>query len=192
MPGFSSCCSLTLADVGGDAAKVAALYIGIDVVDRLNIRLVYTDWNAVRSGSRRCLSSARVPASVSVAIAVEMGVLLSAFKRVDVIFRGLNREIVGDSVARIGPEIRGDLFRGAEADIDIVVTAGAMRPTCRARDPVHLRIKVRRIQFLLKMGVGNTGNFQPCGAGAPLLPRTLVGRGRGLGHGRRSAPGARN
>ena len=74
------------------------------------------------------------------------GVLPRSFSELTWYLRRLHREVIGNAVGRIGPEIGRDLLGGAQADIDVVgdlagVEAELLRP---ARDRSGRRSRAHR------------------------------------------------
>src|SRR4029077_10443633 len=108
-----------LADVTRNAAEIAALHAGIDVVHRLNIGLVQIGWNAVALERRHVAQQPRYRRAVG----GERGRywrVANLVERAHRALRRLDRDIIGNAGNRVGPEIRRDLLRGAEADVDVI------------------------------------------------------------------------
>ena len=88
--------------------------------------------------------------------------------------RRLDRDVVGNPGCRIGPEIGRDLLRGAEAGVDIVGDGLRVETELQRPRPIDVHHEGRRIELLLKMGVGDARNG---GDAAPQLMRhAQVGR----------------
>ena len=81
--------------------------------------------------------------------------------------RRLDRDVVGNSVRRIGPEIGGDLFRGAEAGVEVGGDGLCIETELQRPRSINVGHEGRRVQLLLKMGVGDARN----GRDAAQLPR---------------------
>ena len=82
--------------------------------------------------------------------------------------RRLDRDVVGNPGCRIGPEIGRDLFRGAEADVDIIGDGLRVETELQRPRPIDVHHEGRRIELLLKMGVGDARNARDA---APQLMR---------------------
>src|SRR6476620_7620294 len=106
-------------DLTGDAAEIAALHAGVDVVRRLNVRLVQIGRHAVaaepgdvaqqsghRRTRRRYFGRNRRVAEFA--------------ERAHLMLRRLDGDVVRNSRCRIGPEVRRDLRGGAQAYIEVV------------------------------------------------------------------------
>src|SRR5208282_5333978 len=67
----------------------------------------------------------------------------------------LNRDIIGNSVRWIGPEIRRYLLRRSEADVKIIGDRRRVETELQGPRPVDFGNEGRRIELLLEVGVGN-------------------------------------
>ena len=72
--------------------------------------------------------------------------------------RRLDREVIGNSRRRIGPEIRRDLLGRAQADIDVGGDGVGVEPELRRPRPIDRGVERRRVDLLLQMRVGDAGN----------------------------------
>ena len=105
---------------------------------------------------------------------VVTGVFLSSLSEFDAVFGRLHRQIVGRSVARIGPEVRRHLFGRAQAGVQIERDVVGREPELGGARPVDLGEEFRRVDLLLQMRVGD-----PWDGGDPLLQ--LLGDAQVLG-----------
>ena len=180
-----------LVDLAGDAAEIAALHAGIDLVDRLDVGLVGVGRHAVALERRDVAEQAGHRPAAAPTAAVETGVLPRSFSERDLALGRLHREIVGNARCRIGPEIGRHLLRRAQADIDVVGDGVGIEAELRRARAVDRGVEGRRVDFLLEMGVDDAGN----GGDAPAqLLGDAAGcwRGRSRRCARRSAPAGRS
>ena len=80
-------------------------------------------------------------------------------QRADLVFRRLHRDVIGDAVGRIGPEIGRNLFGGAQAGADIVADIARGDAELQSPRAVDLDVEIRRIDFLLQMRVDDAGDL---------------------------------
>src|SRR5580704_3259386 len=99
-----------LADVARNAAEIAALHVGIDVVHRLDIGLVQIGRNAVALQSRYIAQQPRYRWAVGSERSRYRRVTKLA-ERTHLVLRGLHCDVVGNPGCQIGPEIRRNLLR---------------------------------------------------------------------------------
>src|SRR5215471_6711200 len=106
-------------DLARDTAEVSALDIGIDLVDRLNVGLVGV---GRQRSAGECRHIAQEPRH-RISLRREGGAdrrIGQRIERGDLRLWGLNRQVIRYSLRRIGPEIRGYLLGGAQADVEVV------------------------------------------------------------------------
>ena len=108
-----------LVDVVRNAAEIATLHAGVDVVDRLDVGLVQIGRNALALKRRHVAQQPRYRRAVGGDLGGHRRVAELA-ERAHQMLRRLDRDVVGNPVCRIGPEIGRDLFRGAEADVEVI------------------------------------------------------------------------
>ena len=158
-----------LVDLARDAAEIAALEIGVDLVDRLNVRLVGVGRQRSAGEGRHIAEQARH----RISLRREGGADRRIGQRIErghLRLRGLNRQVIGYPLRRIGPEIRGYLLGRAQADVEVGGDlAGVEAELCRA-GAVDRGKERRRIDLLLEMGIGNARDGPDA---APELPRDV-------------------
>jgi hypothetical protein len=139
---------------------------GIDVVDRLDVGLVQIGRYTVALERGHVAQEPRYRRAI--------GGERSRYRDVadfvegaDLTLRCLDRDEVRNPSCRIGPEIGRDLFRGAEGGIDIVGDGLRVETELQRPRPIDVHHEGRRIEFLLKMSVGDARNAR--NAAAQLL-----------------------
>src|SRR4029077_2577598 len=162
-----------LADVTRNAAEIAALHAGIDVVHRLNIGLVQIGWNALALECRHIAQQPRYRRAVG----GERGRywrVANLVERAHQAFRSLDRDVIGNPGDGIGPEVGRDLLRRAQADIEVIGDSLRAEPQLQRARPVDVHHEGRRIELLLEMSIGDTRNARE--TAAPLPGHAPVGR----------------
>src|SRR6202011_3419933 len=77
-------------------------------------------------------------------------------ERVHLVFRRLYRDVIGDPIGRVGPEVGRHLLGRAQARIDIVADVARGDAELQGPRPVDLDVEIRGVDLLLEMGVGDT------------------------------------
>src|SRR5262245_51913648 len=108
-----------LVDLAGDAAEIAALDAGVDVVSRLNVRLVQIGRDAVAAELGDVAQQSRHRRAGGRSFGRNRRVAQLA-ERAHLMLRRLDGDVIRNSRCRIGPEVRRDLRGGAEAYIEVV------------------------------------------------------------------------
>ena len=70
----------------------------------------------------------------------------------------LDRDVIGNSVRWIGPEIRRHLLRRTETDVKIIGDSLRVETELQRPRPVDFGHEGRRIELLLEVGVGDARN----------------------------------
>src|SRR5271165_3115816 len=155
-----------LIDVVGDAAQIAVPHTGIDVVDRLDIGLVEIGGNAVALQRRHVAEEPRYVGNGLTLqhrrVAQEPGYrrtggsdrgghrgVAELAERAHLMLGRLDRDVIGNSVRWVGPEIRRYLLRRTEADVEIVGDSLRVETELQCPRPVDVGYEGGRIELLL-------------------------------------------
>src|SRR2546425_4076700 len=162
-----------LADLFGDAAEIAVLHAGVDVVSRLDVRLIQIGRDAVAGELGDVAQEPRHRRTCGGDFGRNRRVADFA-ERAHLMLRRLDRNVIGNSRCRIGPEVRRHLRGRAQAYIDVIGDALRVQPELQSTRTIDRGHERRTIDLLLKMRVDNSRN---CG-NAPLylLRYAQVGR----------------
>ena len=74
------------------------------------------------------------------------------------VLRRLHRDVIGNAVFRVGPEIGLDLLGGIEARADVVANVTRIGAELQSPRAIDLDVEIGRVDLLLEMGVDNAGN----------------------------------
>ncbi len=141
------------------------MHARIHLVDRLDIGLIGVGRDAVAL-ERRHVAEEPGNGHVGGDRRGHRGVAEIA-QRADAALGGLHREIIGNAGGRVGPEIRRDLLRRAEADVDIGRDRVGVEAELRRPRAIDGGVERGRIDLLLEMRIGDPGN------GRNALPQLL-------------------
>src|SRR6478735_4375485 len=75
--------------------------------------------------------------------------------RVHLVFRCLHRDVIGDPVCRVGPEIGRDLLGRAQARAKVVADVARSDAELQSPRAIDLDVEIGRVDLLLQMGVDN-------------------------------------
>ena len=142
-----------LIDVFGHAAEIAALHARIDLVYGLNVRLIGIGRYAVAGQCCHVAEQPRYRSSGGGDCGGDRRIGDFA-ERAHQVLRRLDRNVIGNSRCRIGPEIGRDLLGGAQADVDVIGDALGVESELGRTRSIDIGHERGGIDFLLKMCVG--------------------------------------
>ncbi len=165
-------------DVRGDAAEIAIRDAGVNVVNRRDVVVIDDRLNVAPRHGRDVAERVRDRRWCAPRRARDGGVQEVVDGR-DLPFRRLHREIIGNALLRIDPEIRVHLLGRAEADRQIVHDLlGLQIEVLRAR-AVDVEVQVGRVELLLDVSVDDARNGRRPAFAFPSRSRDCSDRGPG-------------
>ena len=138
-----------LVDAAGDAAEIAALGAGIDLVHRLDIGLVGAARHRIAGKGRDILQFPRHRLRCRRGGSGIDRRIADVAHRADQVLRRLHRNVVGNAVLRVGPEIGLDLLGGTESRADVVADVGRLNAELQGPRTIDVDQEVGGVLLLL-------------------------------------------